>query len=189
MTVYQHLDLNIGPSILADDSILYAGKDPALEISWHWNLESKDLNPKFLTLLESKNLRFASAQVFKTNFFHPDWPIHVDADNGHGDFPKINWVYGNQECPMIWYKEKDPTQPKVEEIMAAGTGYYRIDPNGVEELDRTFVKTPTIIQAGVPHTVINDSGKARWCVSIVLMKDDHLLTFDELVKEFKDYAV
>jgi len=189
MKVYQHLDLNIGSSILADISILHKGiKDPNLELSWHWDLELSDLNPKFLALLKSKDLRVISAQVFKTNFFHPIWPIHVDT-GVVGDFPKMNWVYGNQECPMIWYKEKDPTHVKVEEITATGDTYYIIDPDSAEEMDRTFVRTPTIVQAGAPHTVINSSNKNRWCVSIVLKKGDDSLTFDQLVTEFKDYAV
>ena len=189
MKVYQHLDLNIGSSILADISILHKGiKDPNLELSWHWDLELSDLDPKFLALLKSKDLHVISAQVFKTNFLHLTWPIHVDHKDV-GDYPRMNWVYGNQECPMIWYKEKDPTHVNVEKITATGDTYHIIDPNSVEEIDRTFVKTPTIVQAGAPHTVINSSNKNRWCVSIVLMKDDHLLTFDELVNEFKDYAV
>ena len=189
MTVYQHLDLNIGSSILADDQILYVGKNPALASSWHWTLKLKDLNPKFVTLLESKELYVIHAEVFKTNFFHPTWSIHIDADNGLGDVPKINWVYGNQECPMIWYKEKDTTQRTEQKTTATSTGYYTFDADAVEEIDRTFIKTPTIIQSGIPHTVINQSGKTRWCVSIVLKKGDNLLTFNELVKEFSNYAV
>jgi hypothetical protein len=189
MSVYQHLDLTIGSSILADDRILYGGKDPALESSWHWTLKTQDLNPKFLEIVNNKLLRVIHVEVFKTNFFHPTWAIHIDADNGLGDVPKINWVYGNQECPMIWYKEKDPTHRTEQKITATGTGYYTFDADTVEEIDRTFIKTPTIIQSGIPHTVINQSGKTRWCVSIVLKKEDELLTFDQLVKEFSDYAV
>ena len=90
---------------------------------------------------------------------------------------------------MIWYKEKDPTHVKVEEITATGDTYYIIDPDSAEEMARTFVRTPTIVQAGAPHTVINSSNKNRWCVSIVLKKGDDSLTFDQLVTEFKDYAV
>ena len=189
MTVYQHLDLNIGSSILADDQILYVGKNPALASSWHWTLKLKDLNPKFITLLESKDLHVIHAEVFKTNYANQSWPIHIDADNGVGDVPKINWIYGNQECPMIWYKEKDPTNRTAQKTTATGTGYYTFDPGIVEEIGRTFIKTPTIIQAGIPHTVINQSGKTRWCVSVVLKKGDDMLTFDQLVAEFKEYTV
>lgn len=189
MKVYQHLDLNIGSSILADDHILYVGKNPALASSWHWTLKAHNLNPKFLEIINDKLLHVIHAEVFKTNFLNQSWPIHIDADNGRGDVPKINWIYGNQECPMIWYKEKDPEHRTAQQTTATGTGYYTFDADTVEELDRTFIKTPTIIQSGVPHTVINQSGKTRWCVSIVLKKGDDLLTFDELVNEFKEYTV
>jgi hypothetical protein len=188
MKLYQHLDLNIGPSILADNSILYVGKNPALASSWHWSLNIQDLNPKFIKLLESKNLQVVTAEVFKTNYFNQSWPIHIDGSDGRENIPKINWIYGNQECPMIWYKQKDQTQCIEAKITDTGTTYYTFDADSVEEIDRTFVRTPTIVQGAVPHTVINESGKTRWCVAIVLMKDD-MLTFDQLVAEFKDYAV
>ena len=189
MTVYQHLNLDIGPSILSDDKILYQGRNPALASSWHWTLKLTDLNTKFLDIVKEKNLTVIHAEVFKTNFLNQSWAIHIDADSGLGDVPKINWVYGSQECPMIWYKEKDISQRTAQKTTATGTGYYTFDLDSVEEIDRTFIKTPTIIQSGIPHTVVNDSGKTRWCVSIVLKKGDDLLTFEQLVNEFKDYAV
>jgi len=189
MKVYQHLDLDIGPSILADDRILYAGKNPALATSWHWTLTTQDLNSRFLEIINNKLLQVIHVEVFKTNFLNQSWSIHIDADNGLGDVPKINWVYRSQDCPMIWYKEKDTRQRTAQKTTATGTGYYTFDADSVEEIARTFVKTPTIIQSGIPHTVINNSGKTRWCVSIVLKKGDDLLTFEQLVNEFKDYAV
>lgn len=189
MKVFQHLDLGIGSSILADDSILYKSKDPTLGSSWHWTIEHDDLNFKFLKLLADKNLKIIHAEIFKTNFLNKSWPIHIDADNGQGDVPKINWVYGDQTCPMIWYKLKDLNNRPKEKTTATGTGYYDFDPGTVEEIDRTFVGTPSIIQSGIPHTVINSSNKNRWCVSIVVKKDDQLLTFEQLVNEFIEYAV
>lgn len=189
MKVFQHLDLGIGSSILADDSILYTSKDPTLDSSWHWTIEHKDLNSKFLKLLADKNLKIIHAEIFKTNFLHKSWPIHIDADNGIGDVPKINWVYGDLQCPMIWYKLKNEDSRTEGKITATGTGYYDFDPDTVEEIDRAFVGRPSIIQSGVPHTVINSNNKNRWCVSIVVKKDDQLLTFEQLVKEFIEYTV
>jgi hypothetical protein len=189
MKVYQHLDLKIGSSILVNDNILYTAKDPNLQKSWHWTVDSQDLHPNFLRIINDKRLTVIHAEVFKTNFLNNSWPIHIDADNSLGDVPKINWVYGNQECPMIWYKLKNPNNRSEQKVTATGTGYYDFDPDTVEEIDRTFIQTPTIIQSGVPHTVINSSNKNRWCVSIVLKKDNELLTFANLVNEFSDYTV
>lgn len=188
MKVYQHLDLKIGSSILINDNILYTAKDPKLQASWHWALDLNDLHPNFLKILNDKDLTVIHAEVFKTNFLNNSWPIHIDADNKLGDVPKINWVYGNRECPMIWYKLKNNIRSE-QKITATGTGYHDFDPDTVEEIDRTFIQTPSIIQAGVPHTVINSSNKNRWCVSIVLSKGNDLLTFEQLVNEFKEYIV
>ena len=189
MQVYQHLDLAIGPSILRDDSILYTARDPRLDSSWHWTIGLQDLNEKFLKILADKNLEVIHAEIFKTNYFNRSWPIHIDADNGHGDVPKLNWVYGNRECPMIWYKLKDAHNRAREKTTATGTGYFDFDPDAVEEIARTFVGTPSIIQSGVPHTVENETNQNRWCVSIVVKKQDQLLTFEQLVEEFKEYQI
>jgi len=45
------------------------------------------------------------------------------------------------------------------------------------------------VQAGVPHTVINNSLRDRYCISIVVTKENNYFSFDQLVDEFKEYIV
>jgi hypothetical protein len=184
MECYKNLNLNIGSSILVNPKILFDMK------VFHLKLKKEDLHPKFLKICELKNLDVFSAEIFRNNSSY-DNCIHVDAIPGLqlDDLPKINFVFGNKECPMVWYKELVPKKRNDIKPTAVGSGYYEFPIDSVQEIDRTYIRSCCIVQAGVPHTVINNSLRDRYCISIVVTKENNYFSFDQLVDEFKEYIV
>jgi hypothetical protein len=55
-------------------------------------------------------------------------------------------------------------------------------------IDKQSVKFPSIIQAGVPHNIVNYI-EPRWCLSIVLVKQNgERLTMKESINIFNKYV-
>lgn len=184
MECYKNINLNIGPSVLVNPKILFEIK------VFHSKLEVENLHPKFLEILETKNLKVYNADIFTTNCMY-DNCIHIDAIPGLelDDHPKINFIFGYKKAPMIWYRELVPKKRSHMKPTVLGTGYYEFPIDSVEEIDRTYIKSSCIVQAGIPHMVVNNSLHNRYCVSIVLTKNNKFFTFNQLVEELKEYIV
>ncbi len=177
--LYQHLNLGI-PSILNNLT-------PLRNDTIHCKLSILDLNSNFIKLIEGKGLAIGLIELFKlTPNRHTAWPIHVDGYE-ITDFPKMNFVYGNKQSPMIWYNVKDVQEQINPKYTCIDTRYLEFDKSQVEEAARTLIKNPTIVQAGVPHTVSLEGDSPRWVVSISFVKDFDLLSFDQLVDLFSEY--
>ena len=88
---------------------------------------------------------------------------------------------------MIWYNVKDVQEQINPKYTCIDTRYLEFDKSQVEEAARTLIKNPTIVQAGVPHTVSLEGDSPRWVVSISFVKDFDLLSFDQLVDLFSEY--
>jgi len=192
MQYYQNLNFDIGPSILHDPKILFLHDKKNLDnlSAYHWVLSEQDLHPEFLNIIAKIGLSVYLIEAFKTNPSNNTWPIHIDIveETVLEDLPKLNWIFGNTHSPMIWYKEKNP-QSKTHKKTPTGTDYLEFGIDELEEVDRTVISTTAIVQAAVPHTVINTSGKSRYCISVIFKKENKHLTFDELSKEFIAYAI
>ena len=177
--LYQHLNLGI-PSVL--NNLI-----PLSNTIVHSKLSILDLNSNFIQLIESKGLAIGLIELFKlTPNRQTVWPIHVDGYE-ITDFPKMNFVYGNKQSPMIWYSVKDAQEQITPKYTCVDTQYLEFDKSQVEEAARTLIKNPTIVQAGVPHTVSLEGDFPRWAVSISFVKDFNLLKFDQLVDLFAEY--
>lgn len=177
---YQHLNLGIS-SILKDDLKLYED-NPEPD---HYRLSILDLNPDFVKLIEKLGLVIMLVEVFRLKSSVKKWDIHIDGFKIN-DVPKLNFVHGNQISPMIWYKLKDGIdKPPIETII--GTPYITFSLDEVDEVDRTFIQYPTIVQAGTPHTVELEGDQTRWAVSISFFKNWQPISFVELVNIFKNY--
>jgi hypothetical protein len=54
----------------------------------------------------------------------------------------------------------------------------------VKEIDRAMLQGFNIVRVDVPHKVINNSDKIRWCLSI---RFDKLNSFEEIYNIFKHF--
>jgi hypothetical protein len=136
-------------------------------------------------LFEEKDLMISLIEVFKLDPVHKQWPVHADGPVIQ-DYPKLNFVIGNKESPMVWYKIKNKLNKQVK-LTATGSTYTDWELDEVEEVDRTFVQNGTLVQAGQPHTIYLKGYSTRWAVSISFTRHLKILTFDELAKIFKEY--
>lgn len=179
MTYYKHFDFKLGPII--DESILYS-YDPNKS---HFKISILDLNKDFIRLIESMGLMIIFIEVFKLDSVHRQWPIHVDG-NSIRDYPKLNFVFGNKNSPMVWYKIKDNTNKEVKPT-AIGSTYIHWSIEEVEEVDRTFIQNGTLVQVGQPHTAYLNGYSPRWTLGIHFIKNFKVLTFNELAEIFQEY--
>lgn len=191
MRFYQNLNFDTVPSILNNPKILFLHDRAKLDAAsaYHWSLKVEDLHPQFLQIISKTNLQIDLVEVFKTNPYNKSWNVHIDVVDGKilYDLPKLNWVYLNNESVMVWYKEKIHKHKELKRT-PTGTEYLDFPLDEVEEIDRTQIDKVAIVQAGVPHTVINNSNKARYCVSIIFKKDKKFISYYELVEEFRQYV-
>jgi len=116
-------------------------------------------------------------------------PIHIDV---YGDeITKMNWIYGATDSEMIWYKVKDPNKPLNKQLTPIGTPYVLYN---LEDCDKIFsdrIQKPSIINAAIPHGVINPTDIGRWCVSYVLLDGVIMekLKWNDAVSRFKNIIV
>ena len=179
MRYYKHHDFKLGPII--DEKILH-NVDPN-EI--HFKISILDLNHDFIRLFEEKDLMISLIGAFKLDSIHKYWPVHIDGPVIR-DYPKLNFVFGNKESPMVWYKVKNQNTKQVK-LTPIGRKFAEWEFDEVEEVDRTFIQNGTLVQAGQPHAIYLKGYSTRWAVSISLTRYLKILTFDELSEIFKEY--
>jgi hypothetical protein len=116
------------------------------------------INPEMLDFLAELNIFSNHCELFYSipNLFSN---IHVDIK--HGDFTKLNWVYGGTNSVMNWYRPKSP------HITTVNTSYVKYHRDDVELLHSASLGSPSVVQAGVPHNIVN-STEDRYCISLVL---------------------
>jgi hypothetical protein len=154
------------PSIVASDEILYRSETTPYEVS------ISDINQEVVELLGSRGIGIDSVEIFKLGKNNKRWVIHTDGypewfeGYPYGDMAKINWIYGNLDCEMKWYKEHPNT---IKETKYNDIGPYAVYKD--EDVDEVFsmnIGRTAIIQSAVPHTVFNNFETDRYCVSIHL---------------------
>lgn len=170
-----HTDINL--------PILREGiEKPSFDSFTHVKIDSKDINTDLLELVDSKDLYVHLLELF---YYPPNLigPSSIHIDDVPGDHGKLNWVYGGKNSLMFWYKSKISKQP-VKSLI--DTYHIEFSQTEVELVYASPVKTPSIVQAGIPHNITN-FGHERWCYSLVLFdnKTNDQTTFDRLCEAFK----
>jgi hypothetical protein len=148
--------------------------------------QEKYLNEEILKFFDFLNLKLSLVETFfKT--VGDGAIIHIDSIGG--DYTKLNWVFGDADSKMVWYKPINKFQKTISKT-TADTPYISYDVNEVTEIERTVVKNPTLVQVGIPHNIINVT-ENRMCVSIVFRDKDtnKRLTMNESLNRFNDYII
>lgn len=150
----------------------------------HIRISLDDINHDLISLLTNLNLSISWAELFYTPPFSFTG-IHID-DVYHGDYTKINFVFGGKNSLMYWWKQK-PDVLNTPSTTIINSPYIGYTLNEVDLIDKQQVKFPSIVQVGVPHNIHNFE-EPRYCLSLVLRKQDNTrLTMAESVEIFKQY--
>lgn len=150
----------------------------------YWNLiPTSHLNHKLIKLFLELDLDFPQAAIFYSNG-SATHPIHADYYYPT-DVTKINWVFGPDHI-MNWYKTSKINAHSTWQ----GKNFVPYNSNEVELVHSQKVSTPSLIQVGIPHNVVNFSGN-RICVSVALFyrRTKKQLTMQEARTLFKNYIV
>jgi hypothetical protein len=88
---------------------------------------------------------------------------------GHGDFAKMNWVFGGKDSTMNWYEPIVSDKPV--ETTLGNRNYIYYNTNEVNhKLSHTIgIDRPSVVQVGVPHNSTNYF-EHRYCVSLVFFR-------------------
>jgi hypothetical protein len=154
----------------------------AYGIEPHTRIPLEEVSSHFVDFLAQRNLKIFLVEMF----YNPPFKvsrIHIDALGG--DYSKINFVYGGEKSLMCWY-QTDVVKNQIDYTnINTRSVDYRADE--VVLAHRRTVRSPSIVQVGVPHNIIN-AARARWCVSVVPVSADtqKRLSFQDTVSLFKD---
>jgi hypothetical protein len=158
----------------------------------YWTaLKISDVNSNLLSFfIKHGTLPTSIASFYSEGFI--EHPIHID--NTHeSDMVKFIWTFGENHL-MNWFATKNNF---IEKKAYAGDGKlidsrYHIPylPHEVSLVHSQPVGFPSLIQAGIPHNVVNFSGERR-CISIALVniKTREYITMAHAIKLFNDYIL
>jgi hypothetical protein len=153
--------------------------------SRHGMFDKSDISDDFLKWIQSLDLTLGHAEIF-FSVPHTYYTIHQD-QHTIVDFPKINFIYGESTSFMNWYKNKPEKTGTISQTKI-DTPYVGYALDEVDLLYSTEIKSPSLVQAGVPHNVTVVNG-FRWSVSTVYTRNTKLLTFDEMVETFRPFLI
>ena len=178
MTNCVDINLHLNPLIEGVDIKSYG-------TAFHIQLPISNLNPELIRLLNSLDLKILLVELFYTKPFTKTG-IHIDVTGG--DYTKLNFIFGGKDSVMIWYKSKDDIKKSTSKTLI-NTSYISYRQHEVDMIDKQTVKFPSIVQAGIPHNIINYS-EPRWCLSIVLVRSTgERLTMKESIDLFGNYTL
>jgi hypothetical protein len=173
-------NLDFGMPLLLDDI------DPFLfpKIR-HAYLSLDKINPKIIELFSNLSLDIILVEVF---YSHPNFFSGIHADQTGGDINRINWIYGGTGCSMNWYSIKTPEVQKTTKKTVINTRYIQYHIKEVDIIESTVLKSPSLVNIGIPHNVKNKN-EHRWCISFVYTFKDsgRRPTMEESLKLFNDY--
>jgi len=183
-----HLDFGANGILKDPNNIEKTHKDTNPELMYIWTGHPEFVNQRVVDIIESVGLFILAIDVFKLVPENDTWVVHSDVGlwDRQEDSVKINWIYGNQQSPMIFYKPIDPSKyeirtlplfttfiadPVLKQITEQGktdSKYVYYDHNNVEEIYQGLVGFPSLVQSGVPHTVRLIGEEPRYCISAII---------------------
>jgi hypothetical protein len=170
---------------LPDDTPLFVEgyQHPHYSERCHVDVDPAAINPYWYKLMEQHGLILRRVELF---YGPPETPytLGIHIDNGPGDRSKINWVFGGEGCTMHWYRVVNAKE-KEKLTTPVGSKYNVFDLDEVKLLHTNTIKNPSLIQAGVPHNIVNP-GHERWCYSMVVEdpRTNDNATFGRIKKVF-----
>ncbi len=180
------LDLGFTASIAALDRIRSSYQTPEKSSIFKVNLS--ELDGRICPFLWDLGISIFHSEVFYTS---PGrfTTVHVDGPD-LDDHCKINWVYGAPGSRMVWYEEAPGSSGPRSMRTAIGSSYLAYDADTCNPIFHAEIGQPSLVNAGFPHNVHNDTNEQRWCVSLVLKyanTERHFVPWDHAVEIFAPF--
>ena len=156
----------------------------------HIRVPREFLNEELIDFFKNRGIHLIRVEVFYTvprgsNIIHSDVTTL-------GDVAKINWVYGGNGSKMEWYQPNSTYNPEVKSGTPTKTNSPTLNfsKTEVDLVHEQPVQSPSIVQAGCPHNMINGSTE-RICISTIFenIETRQRLTIAEATKIFREYVV
>lgn len=176
------------PDAILDHSIL------TLHEFTPYQLNTDYLNPALLEIIRSKGFHVDHIEIFRAGPGSPELKIHIDDSpylNGgyvHDDIGKLNWVYGNMGCNMTWFREREGTIRK--NNVNSFVPFVEFAREDVEEIASINIGRNAVIQAAIPHTVVNYADDAWYCVGMHLEYPGFkMVPYGFIIDNFQEYVI
>jgi hypothetical protein len=136
---------------------------------YHTKGSITDIHPLMLEHLNKKGITVSLLETFYSKpYYHQG--IHIDAAGG--DYAKLNWVFGGQDSLMYWYNLKEGATVEIKTNII-GKQYSEYNKDQVDLVHSQQIGTPSLIQVGVPHNIINGP-EERLCICLVPIKNGRI---------------
>jgi hypothetical protein len=152
-------------------------------------IDPADYDVNLVQFLKSVDLKIPHAEVFYTPP-HCTQGIHVDGDRPGYNHAKINWVFGATNTYMKWWQPKlEIEQLQKVQNTVLGTDYLGYERKDCVLLHAHKIKTPSLVNAGIPHCADNKTSQGRWCVSYCMndIDSDQHIQWDQAVKRLQPW--
>ena len=141
------------------------------------------LNPDVVKIISDAGLKIKLAELFYST---PGMVSIIHRDVPGYDISKINWVYYGENSTMRWYN----SEPNVNVIGPAMNRYRGYSPDEVTLLHEYAIHSPSLVQAGIAHNVVNHN-EPRWAVSLMLSYKDKntQCSYSDALDRLHDYVL
>jgi len=152
---------------------------------WHYfdNQNFDFINPKIAIWADQHSLKINHCHLFcgppnTTSIIHCDGPPEAFQFG-------INWVLTGLDSYMAWYDVDDIN--KTTDTNISGSRYRHWTVEEAREIERCSLVGPTLVNAHVPHNIVNNSSENRWTASLRFSHD--FKTWPQVVDYFDSYIL
>lgn len=153
----------------------------------HWDHLDSIIYDSGIDFFSKFDYKIINAELFYTA---PNSSIvwHTDM-NPPEDFMKINFVWGSDKHLMTWGELKDSNKNYSTSKTKVESQYIRLNADDIIKTESIQIDKPTIINSGKPHRVLNFDERGRWCLSLIIMKDNKRILFKDAINALNEYVV
>jgi hypothetical protein len=167
-----------------DDLLDIAQYSSNLKELGHFEYDISKFDKRIVELLAECDITISHTEVFYTPA-QKSLAIHVDGAK-LSNITKLNWVWGGEGSRMLWWKPMDQSAMKIG-TTPVGTPYLYADQKKCTMIESTKIGRPTLVNVGVPHSVLNMSNSGRWCLSAVLAVNGVNAEWDVLTEKLSRF--
>lgn len=150
----------------------------------HFKYDTDRFDQRIVDILDQIGIEISHFEVFYTPPYR-NLAIHIDGAV-QTDVIKMNWVWGGEGSRMMWWKTKSKNDMIVG-TTPVGTNYLYADQKSCVMLKSAVIQKPTLINAGILHSVWNNSSNGRWCLSAVLQRNKEHIPWGEATSLLQAY--
>lgn len=153
----------------------------------NWGYQNTPFNQQAIDWAASLGCVMANAEVFYTK---PGGalPWHVDM-NPPVPISKINFVWGATNHVMEFGDIKNPDIPKSASSTKVNSNYISYETSEITNITPFILDKPALLNVGRPHRVMNKSESGRWCLCLILFKNNTRILWDDALSLFSEYVL